>query len=146
MEKIIIRDPKHSGYKFINGLVKVILFFIKCFVAFVGVGFVFSLIGLVMCLVLSFLISGSGMLFVGALIGLILTIVIFLISLISESLIQTHFKDIDYPCKDVKNQNDPKEMIKQMTSKYKPEQIENFKKYANSFGITNEQLENFGIK
>ena len=45
-----------------------------------------------------------------------------------------------------KNQNDPKEMIKQMTSKYKPEQIENFKKYANGFGITNEQLENFGIK
>ena len=46
-----------------------------------------------------------------ALIGLILTIVIFLISLISESLIQTHFKDIDYPCKDLKNNNDPNVIV-----------------------------------
>ena len=45
-----------------------------------------------------------------------------------------------------KNQNDPNEMIKQMISKYKPEQIESFKKYANGFGITNEKLKEFGIK
>lgn len=45
-----------------------------------------------------------------------------------------------------KNQSDPNEMIKQMISKYKPEQIENFKKYANGFGISNEKLKEFGIK
>ena len=46
-----------------------------------------------------------------ALVCLILTIVIFIISLISESLIQTHFKDIDYPCKDIKNIKDPNVII-----------------------------------
>ena len=80
-EKIIIRDPKHSGYKFINGLVKVILFFIKCFVIFIGIGFACSLIALVACLVLSFLISHSGLLFVGILLGIIGCIIINLIIL-----------------------------------------------------------------
>ena len=45
-----------------------------------------------------------------------------------------------------KNQNNPNEMIKQMISKYKPEQLEDFKKYANGFGISNEKLKEFGIK
>ena len=75
-EKVIIRDPDHSGYKFINGLVKVLLFFIKLNVAFIGIGFSFSLIGFVMCLVLSFLISESGLLFIGTLLGLLSAIVI----------------------------------------------------------------------
>ena len=51
-----------------------------------------------------------------ALIGLILTIVIFIISLVSESLIQTNFKDIDYPCKDLKNRNDPNIIVFRMLS------------------------------
>ncbi len=80
-EKVIIRDPEHSGYKFINGLVKVILFFIKFFVVFIGIGFALSLIGLVACFVLSFMISKTGALFVGALIGIIGGIVINLIIL-----------------------------------------------------------------
>lgn len=75
-EKVIIRDPDHSGYKFINGLVKVLLFFIRLNVAFIGIGFSFSLIGFVMCLVLSFLISESGLLFIGTLLGLLSAIVI----------------------------------------------------------------------
>ena len=36
-----------------------------------------------------------------AIIGLCLTIGILLISLVAESLVQTNFKDIDYPCKDI---------------------------------------------
>lgn len=36
-----------------------------------------------------------------AIIGLCLTIGILLISLIAESLVQTNFKEIDYPCKDM---------------------------------------------
>ena len=80
-EKVIIRDPEHSGYKFIRGLVKVILFFIKLFVFFIGLGFACSLIGLVCALVLSFLISNTGLLFVGILLGLIGAIIINLIIL-----------------------------------------------------------------
>ncbi len=80
-EKIIIRDPEHSGYKFINGLIKVILFFIKCFMALIGLGFACSLIGFVICFVLVFLISQSGILFIGSLIGLLGSIIINLIIL-----------------------------------------------------------------
>jgi len=32
-----------------------------------------------------------------------------------------------------------------MTSKYSPEQMKQFQKFANGFGITNEQLKQFGI-
>lgn len=33
-----------------------------------------------------------------------------------------------------------------MTSKYTPEQMQSFIKFANGFGISNEQLSQFGIK
>ncbi len=45
-----------------------------------------------------------------------------------------------------KNQNDPQKIIKDMTSKYTPEQVQSFRQYANGFGISNEQLDKFGIK
>lgn len=45
-----------------------------------------------------------------------------------------------------KNQDDPKKIISEMTNNYTPEQIKNFMSFANGFGITNEQLNNFGIK
>ncbi len=45
-----------------------------------------------------------------------------------------------------KNQNDPQKLISEMTSKYTPEQMTNFMKFANGYGISNEQLEKFGIK
>lgn len=45
-----------------------------------------------------------------------------------------------------KNQNDPQKIISEMTSKYTPEQMTNFMKFANGYGISNEQLEKFGIK
>lgn len=80
-EKVIIRDPSHSGYRFINGLVKVILFFIKCFAGLVGACFSISLIFFVACLVLSFLVSNSGMLFVGLILGILSCIFINLVVL-----------------------------------------------------------------
>lgn len=43
------------------------------------------------------------------------------------------------------NQNSPEELLKQMTSNYTPEQLKGFKKFVNGFGITDEQLEKFGI-
>jgi hypothetical protein len=32
-----------------------------------------------------------------------------------------------------------------MVSKYTPEQMQQFRKFANGFGITNEQLDEYGI-
>ena len=43
-----------------------------------------------------------------------------------------------------KNGN-PKEMITNILGNYTPEQITKFRQFANGFGITNEQLENYGI-
>ena len=45
----------------------------------------------------------------------------------------------------VKNQNNPNELLNQMTSKYTPEQMQKFRQFANGFGITDEQLNKFGI-
>jgi len=46
----------------------------------------------------------------------------------------------------IKNQNDPQKLLNDMTSKYTTEQMKEFRQFANGFGITNEQLDNFGIK
>ncbi len=46
----------------------------------------------------------------------------------------------------MQNKNNPNEMINGIIKNYKPEQIASFKKYANSFGIANEELEKYGIK
>ena len=45
-----------------------------------------------------------------------------------------------------KNQSNPQEFLNEITSKYTPEQLTQFRQYANSFGISNEQLDNVGIK
>lgn len=44
-----------------------------------------------------------------------------------------------------KNQNDPKEIINKMIGNYKPEQLNQFRQYAKGFGITDEQLNQYGI-
>lgn len=44
-----------------------------------------------------------------------------------------------------KNQNNPQELLKEMTSKYTPEQLQKFREYAKGFGFTDEQLNNYGI-
>ena len=43
------------------------------------------------------------------------------------------------------NQNNPKEILNNMIGKYTPEQMEQFKKFANGFGVTNEQFDKLGI-
>ena len=45
----------------------------------------------------------------------------------------------------IKNQNDPNKILTDMTSKYTPEQMTQFMQFANGFGITNEQLNKYGI-
>ena len=80
-EKIIIRDPQHSGYKFISGLLRCLLFMIKCIVAFIAIGYCFSLVGFVICLTVSFIFIKTGLLFVGVLICLVSAIIINLLVL-----------------------------------------------------------------
>lgn len=44
-----------------------------------------------------------------------------------------------------KNNNNPQELLKQVTGNYTPEQMQQFQRFVNGFGITNEQLNQFGI-
>lgn len=44
-----------------------------------------------------------------------------------------------------KSNGNPEELLKQATGNYTPEQMQKFKEFANNMGITNEQLEQYGI-
>ena len=81
-EKIIIRDPKHSEYGFIKGLVNIFIFIIKIFAFFAGFMFIFSLIGLATASVLAFAISKTGILFLGLLIAIVAAIAINIVFLV----------------------------------------------------------------
>lgn len=41
--------------------------------------------------------------------------------------------------------NNPQEVLNNMIKDYSPEQIKGFMKFANGFGISNEQLNSYGI-
>lgn len=64
-EKIIIRDPEHSQSKFLTGIIKIVLTCVKAIAIFVGIPFIFSFVGLVTLLVLSFLFVKTGLVFLG---------------------------------------------------------------------------------
>lgn len=70
-DKIIIRDPKHSEYKFINGLFKGIIWMIKFFILCFSTLFFMSLICLFIIFILSFLLSRTGLFFIGLLISIL---------------------------------------------------------------------------
>ena len=74
-EKIIIRDPKHSEYKFFKGLFKCLLFCIKIFLSFIELLVLGVLVFLIVLLVLSCLMSNSGFLFIGVFIALLSCII-----------------------------------------------------------------------
>ena len=84
-KKIIIRDPEHSEYKFINGLFKFIILIIKFVAACIAFSLCATLIGLFIGFILSFLIYKTGTFFIGLLLTLfaaaIITIIILLILL-----------------------------------------------------------------
>lgn len=44
-----------------------------------------------------------------------------------------------------KSNGNPEELLKEVTGNYTPEQMQSFMKFANGFGITNEQLSKYGI-
>ena len=75
-QKVIIRDPEHSGYKFISGLLNFLLFFVKFIFGCLGIAFCFSLIAFVIILVLSFIFIETGMFFIGSLLCLLACIII----------------------------------------------------------------------
>lgn len=75
-EKIIIRDPKHSEAKFLNAILKAVLWFIKFIAIFIGIWFAFLFVGLIVLIILSFLFVKTGLVFWGSLLGLISLIVI----------------------------------------------------------------------
>ena len=45
----------------------------------------------------------------------------------------------------IKN-NNPQDVLKDITGNYTPERKEQFKKFMNGYGITEEQLKQYGIK
>ena len=75
-EKIIIRDPEHSQSKFLAGVLKLVLLFIKMIAVFLGIGFGASFIALVTLLVVCFLFVRTGLIFIGGLLGIISALII----------------------------------------------------------------------
>jgi len=69
--KIIIRDPKHSEYKFINGLFKGIVSIIKFFTLCFSTILFASLIGLFITFILSFITIKTGLFFIGFVIAIL---------------------------------------------------------------------------
>jgi hypothetical protein len=45
----------------------------------------------------------------------------------------------------IRKSNNPQEFLDKITRSYTPEQLQQFKKFVNGFGISNEQLQQFGI-
>jgi len=70
-EKIIIRDPNHSQSKFLDGLFRIMLLFIKYIAVCIVACFSITFIALFCLLVLSFMFVKTGLVFVGALFGII---------------------------------------------------------------------------
>lgn len=44
-----------------------------------------------------------------------------------------------------KSQSNPQEFLNQITSGYTPEQMQKFRQFVNGFGVTDDQLKQFGI-
>ncbi len=74
--KIIIRESQHSQSKFLSGIIRIVLWFVKLSVVFFSLFFIVSFIALTAMLILSFLFVKTGLLFVGALLGLVSATVI----------------------------------------------------------------------
>ncbi len=64
-DKIIIRDPKHSEYKFFNLLFKIIVYFFKFIMICIVLSLACVLVGLFASLVISFLLYKTGVFFIG---------------------------------------------------------------------------------
>lgn len=75
-EKIIIRDPEHSQSRFLDGLFRVILSFVKFIAVCILVCFAFSFINLFCLFILSFMFVKTGLVFLGSIFSIIAAIII----------------------------------------------------------------------
>ena len=81
-DKIIIRDPDHTEYRFINGLLKCIVGIIKFFAICFSLFLCFILVSLFCGFILSFLVYKTGFFFIGLLISVLSASVIDVIFLL----------------------------------------------------------------
>ena len=81
--KIIIRDPKHSEYRFINTLYKLMIGVIKVFLFFFAMFIAFMIIILIGSFVTSLLLYKTGLFFIGLIVTITSSIVIGVILLLS---------------------------------------------------------------
>ena len=44
-----------------------------------------------------------------------------------------------------KQKNNPQDILNNMIKQYNPQQMQQFRQFANNFGISNEQLDKYGI-
>ena len=83
--KVIIRDPEHSDYRFINALFKIFIILVKIFFAWIAISVAFGLVGLFIGLIISFMLYKTGFFFIGLLLSILssacMTIVILLLIL-----------------------------------------------------------------
>lgn len=70
-ETVVIRDPKHSEFKFLSGLGKLVLIIAKFFVSWFLLFFALGFVGMVLCLALGFIFVKTGILFVGYLLAMV---------------------------------------------------------------------------
>ena len=80
--KIIIRDPNHSEYSFINLLFKFIILIIKFWLILLGIFISFILIWILAFFIMSFLVYKTGIFFIGLMLMDIGGIIFFLVILL----------------------------------------------------------------
>ena len=82
-KRILIRDPKHSEYRFIKGLFKFIVLIVKFFLFTFGLFLSAMIVFLCVSFVLSFLVAKTGLFFIGLLLSIIASILICVVVLVS---------------------------------------------------------------
>lgn len=85
-DKIILRDPNHEPFAFLSILSKIVIFFVKITVAFIGLCLIFTLTLSLIGLVISLSLSLHSLIFTGASItslGIVLAHIILLILIIN---------------------------------------------------------------
>ena len=75
-EKIIIRDPNHSQSKFLNGLARICLAFIKFIAICIAICFAITFVAFVCVLMLSFMFIKTGFIFWGTFLASISAIIV----------------------------------------------------------------------
>ena len=81
-DKIIIRDPSHSGYRLVNFLFKLSILFIKLFALLFVFGISIIIVLLSIIFIISFLLYKTGLFFIGLLITVLSLLIIFIIILL----------------------------------------------------------------